>query len=90
MFLVSTQQTLLEQTVVAYMAGSRKHKKNLHHSALGSNKSETKDLCKLTYPEIVQPLAHGAALVWDLVEVLVKAWLQWNETRKRREIVFCG
>lgn len=29
-------------------------------------------------------------LVWDLVEVLVKTWFQWNEPWKRREIVFCG
>lgn len=42
----------------------------------------------LTDPEVIEPLAHGAALVWDLIEVLVKAWLERDETRQGREVVF--
>lgn len=43
----------------------------------------------LTDPEVVEPLAHGAALVGDLVEVLVEAGLQRDEPGQRREVVFC-
>lgn len=44
----------------------------------------------LTDPEVVQPLAHGAALVGDLLEVLVEARLQRDEPGQWREVVFCG
>lgn len=42
----------------------------------------------LTDPEVVEPLAHGATLVWDLIEVLVKTWLEGDEPRQGREVVF--
>lgn len=42
----------------------------------------------LTDPEVVKPLAHGAALVGDLVEVLVETGLQRDEPGQRREVVF--
>lgn len=42
----------------------------------------------LTDPEVIEPLAHGAMLVWDLVEVLVKTWLERDESRQGREVVF--
>lgn len=42
----------------------------------------------LTDPEVVEPLAHGATLVWDLVEVLVETWLERDEPRQGREVVF--
>lgn len=56
---------------------------------LKKKKHKNKEICYiLTNPEIIQALAHGAALFWDLVEVLVKAWLQGNEPGERWEIVF--
>lgn len=42
----------------------------------------------LTDPEVIKPLAHGAVLVWDLIEVLVKARLEWDESRQGRKVVF--
>lgn len=42
----------------------------------------------LTDPEVVEPLAHGAVLVRDLIEVLVKTWLERDESRQGREVVF--
>lgn len=42
----------------------------------------------LTDPQIVKPLAHGATLVWDLIEVLVETRLEWDESRQGREVVF--
>lgn len=42
----------------------------------------------LTDPEVIEPLAHGATLVWDLVEVLVKTRLERDEPRQGREVVF--
>lgn len=42
----------------------------------------------LTDPEVIEPLAHGATLVWDLVEVLVETWLERDEPRQGREVVF--
>lgn len=51
---------------------------------------ETLNTGPLTDPEVVKPLAHGAALVWDLVEVLVEARLQGDEPGQGREVVLCG
>lgn len=51
---------------------------------------ETLSTGPLTDPEVVKPLAHGAALVWDLIEVLVKARLQGDEPGQGREVVLCG
>lgn len=42
----------------------------------------------LTDPQVVEPLAHGATLVWDLIEVLVEARLEGDESRQGREVVF--
>lgn len=42
----------------------------------------------LTDPEVVEPLAHGATLVWDLIEVLVETWLERDESRQGRKVVF--
>lgn len=44
----------------------------------------------LTDPQVVEPLAHGAPLVRDLVEVLVKTRPEGDESRQRGEVVFWG
>lgn len=40
----------------------------------------------LTHPQVVHLLAHAAVLFWDLLEVLVEAWLQGKEARQRGEV----
>ncbi len=40
----------------------------------------------LTHPQVVHFLAHAAVLFRDLVEVLVEAWLEWDESRQRGEV----
>lgn len=42
----------------------------------------------LTDPQVVEPLAHGATLVWDLIEVLVETRLEGDESGQGREVVF--
>lgn len=42
----------------------------------------------LTDPQVIEPLAHGATLVRDLIEVLVKTWPEWDESWQGREVVF--
>ena len=48
------------------------------------------DVIVLTDPQVVQPFAHGAMLIRDLLKVLVEARLQWYECRQGRKIVFCS
>ena len=40
----------------------------------------------LTHPQVVHLLAHAAVLFWDLLKVLVKARLQWQEARQGWEV----
>lgn len=44
----------------------------------------------LTDPEVIEPLAHGATLVRDLIEVLVETRLERDESRQGRKVVFWG
>lgn len=40
----------------------------------------------LTHPQVVHFLAHAAVLLWDLIKVLVEAWLQWDEAWQWGEV----
>lgn len=42
----------------------------------------------LTHPQVVHFLAHAAVLFWDLIKVLIEAWLQWDEAWQWGEVGF--
>lgn len=95
-FWVKTQAALLGPTVHSCKAKYYTAHSDIHKKKCTTTTMVTVSIIKnlfvyiLTNPEIVQALAYGAVLLWDLVEVLVKAWLQGNETGERWKIVFWG
>lgn len=40
----------------------------------------------IQHPQVVHFLAHAAVLLRDLLEVLIKTWLEWNESGQRGEV----
>lgn len=81
--LVTLVSHILERLIIFWVKQCDAGCRHRSSAQVASNKA-----CTLTDPEVIQSLAHGAALIWDLIEVLVKTRLEWDESRQGREVVF--